>query len=133
MGETLEFFQVIHYARAEEGGAVFQRGLVDDDGGAFGFDALHNTLDRALTEVVGVGFHREAIYADDAFALRGVAVGVGGCVVVPSGKTKHLVGNEVLARAVALYDGRHHVLGNVGVVGEQLLGVFRQAVAAVAE
>ena len=46
---------------------------------------------------------------------------------------KHLVGNKILASAVALNDGRHHVLGHICIVGQKLLGVLGQAVAAVAE
>ena len=58
--------------------------------------------------------------------------GVGG-VVIPSRHPQYPVGYEILARAVALYDRGHHVLGNIGIVGEELLGVFGQAVAAITE
>ena len=44
-----------------------------------------------------------------------------------------MVGDEVFAGAVGLDDGGHHVLGDMVVVGQELLGVFGQAVAAVAE
>ena len=43
------------------------------------------------------------------------------------------VGDEVLAHAVALHHGFDHGLGHVAVVGEQLLGVLGQAIAAIAE
>ncbi len=46
---------------------------------------------------------------------------------------QHLVCDEVLACAVCLHDGLDQVLRHVLVVGEQLLGVLGQAVAAVAE
>ena len=46
---------------------------------------------------------------------------------------EHAVGYEVLACAVALHDGLYEVLWHVGIVGQQLLGVLGQAVAAVAE
>ena len=46
---------------------------------------------------------------------------------------KDLVGNEVLTGAVALDNGGHHVLGHVGIVGQELLGVLGQAVAAIAK
>ena len=58
LGHLFEFLQVIYYNTAEEGGAVFEGGLVDDDLGAFGLNALHHALDGRLAEVVGVGFHR---------------------------------------------------------------------------
>lgn len=86
-----------------------------------------------MAEVVAVRLHREAIYADGALAFEGGAVGIGAGVVIVPGHLKYLVGNEVFAGAVTLYDGTHHVLRHVGVVGQKLLGVFRQAVATVTE
>lgn len=62
--------------------------------------------------------------------LGGVPHGV--LVVVP-GLAQHGVGDVVLAGAVGLHDGGHHVLRHVLVVGQQLLGVLGQAVAAVAK
>ncbi len=45
LGEAFELGEVVDDAGAEEGGAVGEGWLVDDDGGAFGFDALHDALD----------------------------------------------------------------------------------------
>lgn len=42
---ALEPVEVVDYFAAEEGGAVFERWLVDDDFRSLGFDALHDTLD----------------------------------------------------------------------------------------
>ena len=56
--EALELGEVVDDTATEEQGAIGQRGLVDDDLGALGLDALHDALDGAVTEVVGVGFHR---------------------------------------------------------------------------
>lgn len=50
----LEFLQVVDDQAAEEGAAVFQRGFIDYDLCAFCFDSFHNTLNGALTEVVGI-------------------------------------------------------------------------------
>ena len=58
-----------------------------------------------------------------------VVFGVG----VVAGHLEDLVGNKVLAGAVALDDGGHHILRNVLIVGQELLGVFGEAVAAVAK
>ena len=46
---------------------------------------------------------------------------------------QYAVGNEILARTVAFYDSLDEVLGYVLIVGQQLLGVFGQAVATVTE
>ena len=133
LGLGFEGGEVVHHAAAEEGFAVLERGFVDDDGGAFGFDALHHALDRTLAEVVGVRLHGEAENADDARAFgRGAEVAVV-VVVVVTGHFEYAVGDEVFARGVGVDDGAHEVLGHVLVVGQELLGVLRQAVAAVAE
>ena len=128
----LESIEVVHNAAAEKGGAVFEGRFVNYYLCALGLHALHDALYRALAEVVGVALHRQAVHADDAFAGL-LAVLVVARIVVPACLAQHGVGDVVLARAVALDDGGHHVLGHVGVVGQELLGVLGQAVAAVAE
>ena len=86
-----------------------------------------------MAEVVGVRLHGEAENADDARAFsRGAEVAVV-LVVVVTGHFEYAVGDEVFARGVGVDDGTHEVLGHVLVVGQELLGVLRQAVAAVAE
>ena len=56
--------QVVDHQATEEGGAILKGGLVDDDQGALGLDALHHALDGRLAEVVAAGFHREAVDTD---------------------------------------------------------------------
>ena len=102
-----------------------QRGLVDHHGHALGLHALHDALDGASAEVVGVGLHRQAVDAHDRLLLALVHA-------VPH-HLQHLVGDEVLAGAVGVHDGLDQVLRHVPVVGLQLLGILGQAVAAVAE
>ena len=102
-----------------------QRGLVDHHGHALGLHALHDALDGARAEVVGVGLHRQAVDAHDRLLLAGVHA-------IPD-HLQHLICHEVLAGAVGLDDGLDQVLRHVPVVGQQLLGVLGQAVAAVAE
>lgn len=127
----LELGEVADHLAAEEGGAGGEGRLVDDDLGALGLDALHYALHGALAEVVGAGLHREAVDTDDAFFLSGAVVLA--VAVVVAGPGENLVGYEVLAGAVGVDDGLDEVLRDVVVVGEQLFGVLREAVAAVAE
>ena len=127
----LELRQVVDHHASEERAAVLQRGLVDDQRRALGLYPLHHALDAALPEVVAAGLHRQAVHADDGLVLpRRVPLPV---VLVRSGHPEHLPGDEVLPRAVALHDRSHHVLRYVLVVGQQLLGVLGEAVAAVPE
>ena len=102
-----------------------QRGLVDHHGHTLGLHALHDALDGARAEVVGVGLHRQAVHAHDRLRLALVHA-------VPH-HLQHLVGDEVLAGAVGVHDGLDQVLRHVLVVRQQLLGVLGQAVASVAE
>ena len=113
----LEGLQVVGHLGAEELRRV-QRGLVDHHGHALGLHALHDALDGARAEVVGVGLHRQAVHAHDRLLLAGVHA-------VPH-HLQHLVGHEVLAGAVGIHDGLDQVLGHVLVVGEELLGVLGQ-------
>ena len=127
----LELREVVDHNAPEERAAVLQSRLVDDQRRALGPDALHHALDAALTEVVAAGLHRQTVHADDGLVLpRRVPLPV---VLVRSGHPEHLTGDEVLPRAVALHDGRHHVLRYVLIVREQLLGVLGEAIAAVPE
>lgn len=57
--------------------------------------ALHDAMDGARAEVVGVGLHRQAVDAHDRLLLAGVHA-------VPH-HLQHLVGDEVLAGAVGLF------------------------------
>lgn len=131
LGSVFKFFKVVDYLAAEECGAVFQGWFVDYDGCSFGFYSFHHALYTALSEVVRVAFHGESVDADDClFFFFCVVWGV--CVVCPC-NAQHLVGNEVFPGAVAFDDCLNKVFGNVGVVGQQLLGIFGQAVASVSE
>ena len=67
----LEGVQVVGHLGAEELRRV-QRGLVDHHGHDLGLHALHDALDEARAEVVGVGLHRQAVHAHDRPLLAGV-------------------------------------------------------------
>ena len=62
----LEGLQVVGDLGAEELRRV-QRGPVDHHGHALGLHALHDALDGARAEVVGVGLHRQAMHAPGRF------------------------------------------------------------------
>ena len=130
----LEFGEIVHNAASEECAAVFEGWLVDDDTSAFGFDALHDALDRGLAEVVGVRLHRQAIHTDDGFLLERLLLFAIACIgLICVGDFEHAVRNEVLTGAVTLDDRLDQVLRDILVVREELLRVLREAVAAVAE
>ena len=123
--------QIIHHLASEERFAIGNRGLVDDDLGTLGLDALHDALDGALAEVIRIRLHGEAVDTNDAFLLF-ASIPLAASFVIAS-LTQYLVGNEVLTGAVALDNGGHHLLGHIGIVGQELLGVLRQAIAAISE
>ena len=130
----LELGEVVDDAASEEGAAVFEGRLVDDDAGTLRLDALHDALDRGLAEVVGVRLHRQTVHTDDGFLLEGLLLFVVACIgLVCVGDFEHAVRDEVLPGAVTLDDRLNQVLRDVLVVREELLRVLREAVAAVAE
>ena len=112
----LEFLKIVDDKAVEEAAAVFKCGLVYDDRDAFGLDALHDALDGGSAEVVAVALHGEAVNAN-YFGLHG----------------NDAVSDEVLANGVGLDDSFDHCLGDIPIVGKQLLSVLGQAVAAIAK
>ena len=115
----LELRQVVDHPAAGKRFTIRQCRLVNHDGCAFRLQALHHALYAALAEVVAAALHRQAIDANNGMIFRR--------------QRHHAVGNKVLAGLVALDNGGNHVLRHIGVVRQQLLGVFRQAVSTVAK
>ena len=130
----LEFPEVIDDLGAKESGAVLKCGLVNNNGSALSLDALHNSLNGGLPEVVRVCLHGQAVYADDDVFLFALFVaGVRLAVAVSSGNLQNTVRDKVFSGAISLDDRLDEVLRHVLIVGEQLLGIFWQAVTAVAK
>ena len=130
----LEFPEVIDDLGAKESRAVLKCGFVNNDGSALRLDALHDALDGGLPEVVGICFHGQAVYADDDVFLFALFVaGVRLAVAVSSGNLQNTVRDKVFSGAISLDDRLDEVLRHVLIVGEQLLGIFWQAVTAVAK
>ena len=103
--------------------------LVNHDLDTLGLDALHDALDAGSAEVIGTGFHDEAVDADDGWLEDGLLRFARNdrrfCPL------DDFVGDEVFAGAVGADDGPDEGLGHISVVGQQLLGIFGKAVAAV--
>ena len=53
----LELFKIIYYLASEECHPILKGGLIDDYRSALGLDALHDSLNRALSEIIGVALH----------------------------------------------------------------------------
>jgi len=79
--------------------------FINDDINAFGLDPFHDALNRGSPEVVGIGFHSQSVDSDRFGILP----------------DDH-VGNVILAGAVAIDDGLDEVVGNILIVGWELLG-----------
>ena len=129
MAHLLETGEIIHHGTAEERTPVFQCRLIDDHLGPFRLDTFHHALNRGLAKIVTVRFHRQTVYTHDAFSLFGAPETVPLAIIVVAGLAQHLVRNEILMGMIALHDRSHHILGNILIIGEQLLGVLRQTVA----
>lgn len=121
VAHALEFVQVAYHAGVEEM-LVAQVRLVNHDLDALSLDALHDALDAGGSKVVRAGFHDEAVDADDGGRLlRRVTPRNDGLFST----LDHFAGDEIFARAVGADDGLDEGLRHVGVVGQQLFGVFR--------
>lgn len=107
------------YFATEEVSGV-QSWLIYDHGNALCLKPFHNTLNRRLTEVVGTGFHGQAVDADNRIAN----------IFNP---VKNFVGDKVFTGTVSIHNCLDQILRNLVIVGEQLLGVLWQAVTAVSE
>ena len=89
------------------------------------FYSFHNPLNRTRSIVIASSLHSQPIYTN--FRTRYTLVNQ------RCHSTQHLVGNVVLARAIGIHNGPYEILRYLVVVGEQLLCVFGQTVATVAE
>ena len=89
---------------------VFDGRFVDDHIVSVVPDHSHDIEDAGLSEVVGARFHDEAIYADSCFLLAGFLL--------------HGIGYESLSYVIAFNDGLDEAVGNRGVVGKELFGIF---------
>lgn len=130
LAALLELVQIVDNLAAKEGSAILQSRLIDDNCRALGLDTLHNALNGRLTEVVGVGLHGQAVDADDTGLLVRRVILVLFPIAVVARHLEHPVCNEIFAGAVGLHDGLDEIFRHILVVGEELLGIFRQAVAA---
>ena len=99
-------------------------------GCSLSLDALHDTLDRTLAEVIAVALHGQTIHTDsDCLFL--ILIELILCIVaVVASQLQNTIGDEVLTGSVALDDSFNQILRHICIVSQQLLGVFRQAVAA---
>ena len=96
-----------------------QRRFVDNHTGTFRLDPFHDALDRRMAEIIGIGFHGEAVHTDydfflPAFLFRGIVF----VVSIGPGYFQYLIGNKVLACTVAFPNGFDEMSGNVPVIGQ---------------
>jgi len=131
VGKGFEAIEIVDDEAAEESRTIFERGFENDDLSSFGFDTLHDTLDRRLTEVIGVRFHRQTVDADSARFFLGRIEVAAVEVVVITGFGEDTVSDEVFAGSVGLDDGFDEVLGHVLVVSQELLGVLGKTITAI--
>ena len=72
----LKFLQIIYNFASQEGISIMEQWLVNDNCSASGFDSPYNTGNRGLAEVIGIGFHGKAVYADGTGFLTGRIVAI---------------------------------------------------------
>ena len=71
----------IFFNFASKESIISQSWFINDNLCTFGFQALHDTLNRRLAEVIGVGLHSKAVYTDGNLITRS-AVTSGSTVII---------------------------------------------------
>ena len=69
MAFRLEGIQIVNDLAAEKSATLFECWFIDDDLCTLCLDTFHDSLNGRLAEVIGIGFHRQAIDTDDAVVL----------------------------------------------------------------
>ncbi len=108
-----EGIQVAHDAGVEELIFLHHR-FIDNDRNTFRLDALHDALNRRGAEVVRTTLHDQAIHTHH-FRLT----------------SENRIRDKVFTGTVCIDDSRDDIVRDRFVVRQQLLGIFRQAVAAI--
>ena len=129
----LELSQIIDHQTAKESGTIFQSRLINNDSCTLGLDALHNALNRALAEVIAVALHGQTVHADGYRLLLLLIVFIVLIVSIVTRQLQDTISDEFFTSSVALDNSFDQVLRHIGVVSQQLLGIFGQAVSAVTE
>ena len=97
---SLKLLEVVYHSTAKEGAAILQRRFVNNNLRTFGLNALHYSLNTALAEVVGVGFHGQAVYADYRLFAFLLCIIFSICFIT-TGNFQHTLSDEVFTRSVA--------------------------------
>ena len=66
-----ELIQIIYNFTSEKGDTIFESWFVNDNSCALRLDTLHDTLNTALAEVVGIAFHGKSVDTYNNFFLFG--------------------------------------------------------------
>ena len=131
--KRLKFRKIIHHCAAKKSRAILECWFIYDNLRTFGFDALHNALDRTLTKIIRVRLHGEAINTNHALLFRCSIVFISFAIVIISCHMEHTIGNEIFSGAVALHNGFNQVFRYILIICQQLFRIFRQAIAAIAK
>ena len=91
---SLELLHIIHRQATEEGTSIFQGRLIDNNLCPLGLDALHNSLDMALTKIAGIRLHGKTIHADGHWFSLGFIIGAGTMVITCL--FQYPIGDEIL-------------------------------------
>ena len=97
-------------------------------------DAFHDALNGGLAEVVRVGLHGQAVYANHYIVLPSWIYSTRYASYAPASlHLQNAVSNVIFAGAVRFHDCFNQVFRHISIVGQKLFGVLGQAVTAIAE
>ena len=93
-------------------------------------DALHDTLDRALTEVIAVALHGQTVHTDSNRLFMLLIVLIVIIIAVISSQFQNTICNEIFTSTVALHNSFNQILRYIGIICQQLFSVLREAIPA---
>ena len=115
MALSLESGQVIDNLAAKEGAAIFECWFIDNHLCTLCLDTLHDALNCRLAEVVGIGFHRQAIDTDHTIVLLACIIAVIISIAIITCLLENGISDIVLTGTVTLYDCLNQVLRNISI------------------
>ena len=133
MAHFLELSQIIDHQATKEGVAIFQSRLINHNRRALSLDALHDALNGTLAEVIAVTLHGQTVHTDGHRLFLFLVVLVIFVIAVVTSQLQDTISDEVFTSSITFDNRLNQVLRHICVVCQQLLGILRQAVSAVAK
>ena len=104
----------MEHKTAEDSRTILKSRLKDHNLRSLSPNTLHHTLNRTLTEIVAVAFHRKSIYPyNSLFLFVYIPTAV---LLIASGNFKHAVCYKIFTCTICLYDCFDQILWYIFII-----------------